>query len=246
MYSLSGRSPVNVYKSLFNRSIFHNKTYEHLIIQFDSLNLNYACDFTGYPPGQKISIDVPNLLKRNLIICDSLQDSKIRSMGLLPNENLIKLLDLLKQFTPVYEAVIYEPFKLRFEEQLRGIADLIKSSDINYYFTEAIEFYNSSWDDSIPFVFCFYPLPNSKGFTATAVSNVAISAIADSLDNYKALLSVMLHEISHVLYDERPLTLWNQLEEWFDSNPSKVSVYVTRFLMKRWRLLLVMDILARN
>src|SRR6516164_10626759 len=98
MYSLSGRSPVNVYKSLFNRSIFHNKTYEHLIIQFDSLNLNYACDFTGYPPGQKISIDVPNLLKRNLIICDSLQDSKIRSMGLLPNENLIKLLDLLKQF----------------------------------------------------------------------------------------------------------------------------------------------------
>jgi len=35
----------------------------------------------------------------------------------------------------------------------------------------------------------------------------------------------MLHEISHILYDERSLSLWNQMEEWFDSSPSKVKVY---------------------
>jgi len=225
MNSLSAKSPDNVYKRLFNRSAFANKTYTDIIAQFDSLNLNYSYDFNDYPAGQKVGIDVPNLLSRNLILCDSIQDFKLRSIGLVPNEALIKLTDLLKTFTPVYAAVIYQPSKHKFEEQLQGISDLIKTSNINYYFTEALQFYNSSWDFSVPFVFCFYPLPNSRGFTATAVSNVAISAVADSLDNYKTLLSVMLHEVSHILYDERSLSLWNQLDGWFTSNPSRVSRY---------------------
>ena len=223
--SLSAKASDNVYKRLFNLSNFAAHTYTDLIAQFDSLNIDYNYDFTDYPAGQKVGIDVPNLLRRNLILYDSIQDFKIRSMGLLPNWKLLRLIDLLKDFTPVYRAVIYEPCKSKFEEQLQGVSDLIKSSHINYYFTEALQFYNSSWDVSIPFVFCFYPLPNSRGFTATAVSNVAISAVADSLDNYKALLSVMLHEVAHVVYDERPLSLWNQLEEWFNSNPSKVTRY---------------------
>jgi len=225
MNSLSTKSLDNIYKKLFNRSTFNTNTYTDLIAQFDSLNMNYSYDFTDYPAGQKVGIDVPNLLRRNLILCDSMQDFKIRSMGLVPNNKLLKLIDLLNDFKPIYEAIIYEPCKTKFEEQVKGVSDLIKSSNINYYFTETLQFYNSSWDVSIPFVFCFYPLPNSRGFTATAVSNVAISAVADSLDNYKALLSVMLHEISHVLYDERSLSLWNQMEEWFDTNPSKVNKY---------------------
>ncbi|HYK45697.1 MAG TPA: hypothetical protein VEV83_11045 [Parafilimonas sp.] len=225
MNSLSDKSPDNVYKKLFNESKFSTEPNTHLIAEFDSLYIGYNYDFIDYPAGEKMGIDVSYLLRRNLILCDSLQDFKLRSMGLIPNERLITLVNLLKQFTPIYQAVIYVPFRKRFEEQLRSVANLIKSTNINYYFTEALQFYNSSWDISVPFVFCFYPLPNSRGFTATAVSNVAISAIADSLDNYEALLSVMLHEVCHVLYDERSLSLWNQMQEWFDSNPSIVHRY---------------------
>ena len=225
MNSLSDKSPDNVYKKLFNESKFSTEPNTHLIAEFDSLYIGYNYDFTDYPAGEKMGIDVSYLLRRNLILCDSLQDFKLRSMGLIPNERLIKLVNLIQQFTPIYQAVIYVPFRKRFEEQLRSVANLIKSTNINYYFTEALQFYNSSWDISVPFVFCFYPLPNSRGFTATAVSNVAISAIADSLDNYEALLSVMLHEVCHVLYDERSLSLWNQMQEWFDSNPSIVHRY---------------------
>lgn len=223
--SLSAKSPDNVYKRAFNRSSFATKTYTDLIAQFDSLNIDYSYEFTDYPAGQKVGIDVPDLLRRNLALCQGIQDFKIRSMGLVPNEKLSRLVELLNQFDPVYKAVIYEPCKSKFEEQLHGISGLIKTSNINYYFTEALQFFNSSWDLSVPFVFCFYPLPNSRGFTATAVSNVAISAVADSLHNYNTLLSVMLHEISHVLYDERSLALWKQMDEWFGSNPSKASRY---------------------
>jgi hypothetical protein len=223
--SISPRSPDNVYKRLFTHSNLSTPKYKDLLDRFDALYINYSYDFTDYPAGQKVGIDVPDLLRRNLILSTDLQDFKIRSMGLVPNERLIGLVDILTQFTPIYKAVIYEPCKLKFEEQLKGISNLIKSTNINYYFTEALRFYNSSWDLTIPFVFCFYPLPNSKGFTATAIGNVAISAVADSLDNYNALLSVMLHEVSHILYDERSLSLWNQMENWFDASPSKVKRY---------------------
>ncbi len=215
----------NVYKKLFSRSAFFTKKYTGLIAQYDSLNINYEFDFTDYPAGQKVGIDVPNLLRRNLILCDSLSDFRLHSMGLVPNAALLSLINLIKEFTPVYKEVIYKPSKNKFEEQLRGISDLMSSSKINYYFTEALQFYNSSWDVSVPFIFCFYPLPESRGFTATAISDIAISAVADSLDNYKALLTVMLHEISHILYDERSRSLWNQSDEWFHSNHSKVSRY---------------------
>lgn len=215
----------NVYKRLFSRSVFFTKKYTDLIAQYESLKINYEYDFTDYPPGQKVGIDVPNLLRRNLILCDSLPDFRLHSMGLAPNEALISLVHLIKEFTPVYREVIYDAAKVKFEQQLQGISDLIISSKINYYFTEALQFYNSSWDVSVPFIFCFYPLPESRGFTATAISDIAISAIADSLDNYKTLLTVMLHEISHILYDERSLSLWNQSDEWFNSNPSKESRY---------------------
>ena len=223
--SLSGNSPGNVYKKLFQQSGFSTKASQDLIKVFDSLNIDYSFDFTDYPPGQKVGIDVPNLLRRNLILSNNMQDFKIRSMGLLPNEKLMKLIAVINQFTSVYETVIYEPYKARFEKQLEGLSNVMKTSNINSYFAQALLFYNSSWDVTIPFVFAFYPLPNSRGFTATAVSNVAISAIADSLENYKALLSVMLHEMCHVAYDERSLHVWNQMQEWFDSNSSKISGY---------------------
>ena len=225
MNSLSRRSSDNVYKKLIHQSNFDVKAYQDLITQFDSLNIDYSFEFADYPAGQKVGIDVPGLLRKNLILCNSMQDFKLRSMGLLPNEKLLKLIDLIKRFTSVYEAVVYEPYKARFEKQIESISTLIKTTNINSYFSQALIFYNSSWDATIPFVFAFYPLPNSRGFTATAVSNVAISAIADSLDNYKALLAVMLHEMCHVAYDERSLALWNEMQQWFDANTSKVSRY---------------------
>src|SRR5579872_7127479 len=140
--SLSNKNHDNVYKRLFSHSSFATKKYTDLISQYSSLNLTYEYDFTDYPAGQKVGIDVPNLLRRNLIICDSLPDFRLHSTGLVPNEKLMQLIYLIKEFTRVYEAVIYEPSKSKFEEQLHGIRNLIQTSNINYYFTEAMQFYN--------------------------------------------------------------------------------------------------------
>src|ERR1700712_1481653 len=93
----------NVFKKLFNRSIFSTKKYTDLIDAYDSLNINYNYDFNDYPAGQKVGIDIANLLRRNLILCDSLQDFRLHSLGLVPNQALLKLIELIKEFTPVYK-----------------------------------------------------------------------------------------------------------------------------------------------
>jgi hypothetical protein len=81
--SLSAGSLNNVYKKLYNGSRFARKEYNDLISQFDSLNLGYNFEFNDYPAGQKVGIDVSSFLKRNLILSESVQDFKLRSMGLV-------------------------------------------------------------------------------------------------------------------------------------------------------------------
>jgi hypothetical protein len=93
------------------------------------------------------------------------------------------------------------------------------------YFDVGIKFYGSAWDGSIPMNMYFYPLPNARGFTATVFFNNGISAIPSTLTDYNALLSVMFHEMFHILYDEQPLAFKLQMNEWQKANPSKASHY---------------------
>jgi hypothetical protein len=127
--------------------------------------------------------------------------------------------------SPVYQELVYQPNKERFEAQLAELKNQIASKDIASYFSTGIRFYNSSWDNSVPFNFVFYPLPNSRGYMATVFSNNAVSAIPTDLTDYNGLLSVMLHEIFHVLMDEQPLAFKKDLDRWFVSNPSRNSRY---------------------
>src|SRR6476646_4076034 len=76
MNSLSGNSPGNVYKKLFQQSSSNTRSKQDLITVFDSLHIAYSFEFSDYLPGQKVVIDVPDLLRRNLIISESMQDFK--------------------------------------------------------------------------------------------------------------------------------------------------------------------------
>ncbi|OYY04168.1 MAG: hypothetical protein B7Y76_02840, partial [Sphingobacteriia bacterium 35-40-5] len=93
------------------------------------------------------------------------------------------------------------------------------------YFKKGSQFYKSEWDNAIPLEIVFYPLPNSQGFTAEAFYNIGVSAIQTDLKNYDILLSVMLHEIFHIQFDEQPIEIKNSIQSWFLQNPSKCSNY---------------------
>lgn len=233
VHNLSSKAfvPDNPFKKLFGSSKFNQEKYQRLIAEFDELKISYTYEFTEYLNTNKDSGSTWYLLKKNLINSRTIDDFKISSLGIIPNANLFKLASILTEFTPLYQELVYQPNKEKFEQQLDDIRNLITSTNMASHFNVGIKFYNSSWDNSVPLNFVFYPLPNSRGFTATAYSNNAESAIPTSLTNYNALLSVMFHEIFHILFDEESLALKKDMAQWINSNPSKSAHYASGILL---------------
>src|SRR5215204_6658991 len=218
--------PDNSFKKLFTDSKFNQEKYKALVAEFDTLTLDYHYE---YGP-EKLAGSTWLLLKRNLINSRTIDEFKHNSLGIIPNASLFKLCSILTEFEPVYQELVYEPNKEVFERQVGELRNLIASTDMNSFFNVGIKFYNSSWDNSIPFNFVFYPLPNSRGWTATVFYDNAESAIPTSLSDYNGLLSVVFHEIFHTLYDEQSFALKKEMVQWFISNPSRNSRYALRLL----------------
>jgi hypothetical protein len=215
----------NPFKIEFNKSKYFTQKYQDLIAQLDTLRTDYTYLFSEFPYGSKIPGMTEALLKKNLIASNSILDFKLRSVGLITNTSLNQLATILSEFTPIYNELIFNPNKTKFESQLAAISAFTETKNITNYFETGLTFYSSVWDNSIPFEIVFYPLPNSKGFTAGAFYNNAVSAIQTDLKDYNVLFSVVLHEIFHILYDEQPLVVKNELDAYFKRNPSKCSIY---------------------
>ncbi|HZY36090.1 MAG TPA: hypothetical protein VFE53_05550 [Mucilaginibacter sp.] len=222
---LSANAPDNPYKTLFTNSKFNQQKYKDLVAAYDKLNIDYDYEYTAYPYGQKIGGSTHSLLKKWLIKSASIQDFKFNALGIIPNADLFSLVNILNEFEPVYQQLMYVPNKDVFEHQLQVLKNLVAAKNIQSYFMTGEKFYHSAWDNTIPFQLVFYPLPGTKHFTATAFYDNAVSALPVGFTNYNKLLSVMLHETFHLLYDEQSLVLKHDIEKWFTSNPSKNSRY---------------------
>lgn len=228
--NLSDNYPKNVFKTEFQKSKYHNKEYQSLISKFDSLSIDYSYEFSEFPYGSKIPLQTRDILKKNLIETSNLNDFKLRSIGFIPNKTLIDLTQILSTFTPIYNELIYNPNKVKFEQQLKEITEYSKQNNLENYFEDGLLFYNSTWESSIPFEIAFYPLPNSQSFTAQAFYNNFISAIQTNLKDYKDLFSVMLHETYHIIYDEQSLKTKTEIDKWFKESKSPNSNYAYQLM----------------
>ncbi|HMI61788.1 MAG TPA: hypothetical protein VK518_12795 [Puia sp.] len=223
--NLSAHYPDNPFKNAFTASAYNQAKYKNLILRFDSLTFNYAYEFPTFPIGSKMPGLTDRLLKKNMIDCGSLEDFKFRSLGLIPNAELLELTAILEEFTPVYRELIYMPNKDKFDQQLKSLSAYIISKNIPAYFEMGLRFYGTTWDNSIPFEIVLYPLPNPKGFTAEAFINNAVSAIPTDEKDFDGMLGIMLHEIFHMIYNEQPLKIKQDVSRWFTANPSKCGNY---------------------
>lgn len=230
MQNISENSPENVFKTEFQKSKYNSDNYKNIISKFDKLSIDYSYAFDEFPYGSKIPMQTRDILKKNLIETTNLNDFKLRSIGIIPNKTLIDLTEMISTFTPIYNEIIYNPNKVQFEKQLFEISKYSKEHKIEDFFETGLLFYNSNWDNSIPFEIAFYPLPNSQSFTAQAFYNNFISAIQTNLKDYKDLFSVMLHETFHIIYDEQSLEVKNNIDKYFKENKSKNSNYSYQIL----------------
>ncbi|WP_427875311.1 hypothetical protein [Flavobacterium sp. MMS24-S5] len=228
--NLSDYYPDNVFKTEFQKSKYNIDKYKNVISKFEQLSISYSFRFEDFPYGSKKTMQTQDILKKNLIETDNLNDFKIRSAGMIPNKTLSDLGECISEFTPIYNELIYNPNKEKFEKQLDEIQKYSNDHEIENYFKTGLVFYNSSWDNSIPFVAAFYPLPNSKGFTASAFCNNFVSAIQTDLKSHKDLFSVMMHETYHIIYDEQSLEVKTEIDTYFKENKSTCSNYAYQLL----------------
>lgn len=228
--NLSEYYPDNVFKTEFQKSKYNIEKYKNLISKFEQLSISYSFRFEDFPYGSKKTMQTQDILKKSLIETDNLNDFKIRSAGMIPNKTLSDLGECISEFTPIYNELIYNPNKEKFEKQLDEIQKYSNDHKIENYFKTGLVFYNSSWDNSIPFEAAFYPLPNSKGFTASAFCNNFVSAIQTDLKSHKDLFSVMMHETYHIIYDEQSLEVKKEIDTYFKTNKSKCSNYAYQLL----------------
>lgn len=222
---LASHQAEHPFRHIFNRSKYNTENYQQLISQFQELNLDYSYNFDEYPYGSKVPGMTEALLKKNLIAAANLEEFKLRSLGLIPNHTLYTLSHILTAFIPVYHELVYHPGSENFRQQLARFSAAIKNKNVPAFFETALRFYQVSWDAGIPFEMAFYPLPESNGFTAEAFYNNAVSAVPSGLKNDDVLLSVMLHEIFHILYDEQSLQAKQELEKLFSQHPAACSRY---------------------
>ncbi len=220
----------NSFKQAYNSSTYANDKYGELLKDFDALSLDYSYTYTEFPYGSKTAGMTEQLLKKELIRSEGLAEFSAHAVGILPNKTLSRLSHILTEFTPVYKALIYQPNRKKFERQLKDISKFIEGKDVPTFFYQGLKFYNAEWNNSIPFEICFYPLPKSNGFTAEAFMNHAVSAIQTERLDYNVLLSVILHEIYHILYDEQSLEFKVEIEQYFNSNPALCSRYAKHLL----------------
>ncbi len=223
--NLSENYPENVFKSEFNKSKYNIEKFKILISKFDKLSIDYSYEFEEFPNGSKIPMQTRDILKKNLIETENLKDFKLRSTGIVTNKTLNELTEIITEFIPIYNELIYNPNMEKFEKQILEITKYSTANKIENYFETGLVFYNSSWDNSIPFEIAFYPLPNSQGFTAQAFYNNFISAIQTNLKDYKDLFSVMLHEIFHLIYNEQSLEIKTEIHKNFKESKSISSNY---------------------
>jgi len=222
---LSPAYPDNPYRKAFEASGFHNEQYRRLIARFDSLDLYQSYAYQSYPYGQKVHGSTLALLKHYLIENSNIEGFRRQAIGVIPNSELMKLSELLQAFIPVYRQVIFEPRKDAFEKQLYDMQTYLDRKDVSAYFRKGLYFYNAPWPADVPFRMALLPMPGKGGFTAEAFLNNAASEVPEAFKSYDVLMGVLMHEIYHILYDEQPLEVKNQIAQWFGEGRGKTAQY---------------------
>ncbi len=218
---LSGNGrPGNSFQKLYTGSRFDTPERAAALADLDTLQLDYTYEFPQYPELSKIPMQTRDLLQRNLLFSADLNAFKQRATGLLPKRDLARLVHTLELFAPVYDSLVYAPLEQEFNQQLQACEKALRRPAVVDFFQKMSRFHGQPDSGTDTFQIVFYPLPKSRNFRATAFADCSVSAIPEGERDYEMLLSVTLHEMAHILYDEQPLALKEQLQAAFRNNPA--------------------------
>jgi len=208
-------------KNIFRESRFNNPESRQQLELLSTLPLDYSYHYDAYPESRYMLRTTWDLMVIASARCQTLYELKLATVGLLPNTDHHKLFTGLAYFDSIYSDLIWNDQLSKLAAYCSELGDYAQKRDIDRIFSQLKLFYGSTWDSDIPFKVCLYPIPGKKGnSTATPTGNiVTCGVLLDSYD-YASSLSVVFHEVCHLLYREQSPALQYQLERWFMNSAS--------------------------
>jgi hypothetical protein len=194
--------------------------FNALLADFQSITLDYNYKWESYPDTRHSQRSTYDLLNIAAVNAKNLSDFSSRIIGILPNEDFIKLINCLERGKPFHD-LLFADYGSKIKKQVKQYKPFQKQ--LGGIFSQVSQFYGTKWAADVPFVVCLYPIPMQKGTSsATPHGNTLICAfLADNKNDYKNRLAVVTHEMCHILYDGQSADNQRNIERWMNQNPSK-------------------------
>jgi len=194
-----------------------------IVHDFASLPLDFSYVIPGYPDSRLWPRRTLNLISIAAVQATDTRDLMQRIIGILPNEDWLKLGQVMDAAAPFYDKMIGKPFDAATNKQLAALSQFTpKADDI---FAHLKVFYGSTWTSDIPFTISMYPIPGTKGSSASPHSNSIMLGMLTEDKDPQMNLCIAIHEMCHMLYLEQSLALQKKIDGWFAGNSSVYSKY---------------------
>jgi hypothetical protein len=188
--------------------------FQELVSEYQSIQLDYNYVKEQYPRSRKHTTSTWDLLCVAAISSNTNEEFLNKLIGVYPNVDYLKLKHVVTATEPFYDRFIYTKYKSDVDDKLRELKGL--SPKLNDLFEKFKTFYGSSWDKSMPFNLAIYPIIGRSGqTTATPHANCLEMGVLTHEEDVFSLLSIGMHEMSHVLFEEQPLLIQQQLDSIF-------------------------------
>lgn len=203
--------------------------FQNLVSEYQSLQLDYNYVKEQYPNNRKRTTSTWDLLCVAAISSNTNEEFLNRIIGIYPSVDYLKLKHVVTATEPFYDRFIYTKYKPNVDDKLRELQGL--SPKLNELFEKFKTFYGSSWDKSIPFNLTIYPIIGRSGqTTATPHANCLEMGVLTHEEDVFDLLSIGMHEMSHVLFEEQPLLLQQQLDSLFTDSITPYTKFAYHYI----------------
>ncbi len=203
--------------------------FKTLVKMYQSIELDYTYSRQNYPEKRKHTTSTWDLLCIASISSNTTDDFFNRIIGILPNDDYLKLKQVFTKGEPFYNEFMFTKNEAAINNELQELNDL--SPKLNDLFEKFKYFYGSSWEKSIPFNLAIYPIYGKHGQT-TATPHANSLEMGFLLDEKKNndLAAVGMHEMCHVLFEEQPLFIQQQLDSTFNKPSDKYAQLAYRYI----------------
>lgn len=208
------------YRQFIKKEIGSDTVFQKILQPYSELNLYYSVNRDEYPIRRNISFVSEDLLWIAASNATSITDFSHRIIGYLPHKSQVTFIECLREAEPFYDDLVWNKQQDNIERIESQLGEY--TAQIAQLYSKIASFYNTDWDQQIPFKVMLYPMPLKRGYSvAIPKGNTLIcSFLPYSESDYKVRLGIIIHEMCHILYDEQAPDFQHQLESWFDESDS--------------------------